>query len=1298
MAGAATSPLAPGSPLGGYTIVGVIGRGGMGVVYEAEQVALQRAVALKVLSPDVADDASFRERFKREVMVMAAVDHPHICPVYEAGEADGHLFLAMRLVRGPTLKQLIAGSPGGMEPRRAVRLIAQAADALDAAHTNGLVHRDVKPQNILVAERDHAYLADFGLAIHGADTGLTRTGQFVGTLDYVAPEQIRGERTDARSDIYALGCVLYEALTGSPPYAGSSNEVGKLYAHVNEPPPRPTEARPDLPGAFDAVIERAMAKDPNERFPSAGALAQAALAAADGHRAPPLPVSAAPELGAAALVAPAPEPWVDDEAESTSRTRDFGVPPPEPPSGRPGPPPRPTPEAEPPDLDGFATFVPVGAAPVRIALRRGFRYVHQPLVDDREVIPLLGNRHMVDALKVRLVHSVGGSFLVTGFRGVGKTTVIGRALAELQHEADMAILPVSLNVARPRTVEELLFEIIRRVFETLKDEDVLGQMAPRVQRELLLAYARTSLSFNETRSRASERGGGLKVGLPGPLLEALAPKLDVTRKTTDSLAQQASFLAYTDADVEHDFLRIVSLVERGEAMPPPTGWSRVRRRLGRDQQSEEHWHGKLVVVIDELDKLTVSDEGMECIQQLLSGLKNLLTARGVHFLFVAGPDLHDVVLRESRRGNSVYESVFGWQLYVPCLWEGTDELLTAVAVDYDEDKPQHRALRDYLAFKSRGVPRLLLMELNSFVRWGPDGPRLEVAGPDLARVQFYAALERIISDFVGGPPGSRPFTPAIDEDRWRLGAYYLTDWVLRSEGATFTVAELVSAESRMGLDPLFSLSQRKVSDLLAHFVLHEIVEQVRGPSATQTYYGDVPTAQESVYRLARDVTAKLAAFGRLSEQERADLGEPAPAHQPWADSDVAGVAGNGRYELVEELDRGGLGGVYRAHDRLGHRDVAVKLFDSPAMPGGDLMRARFKRKAEIGRSLDHRNIVRTYDTFEEGGRLGVVMALAEGTSLEQLLARARMTGREAVRIATELADALAYVHGRGVARLDLKPSSVLVDAQLHPLILDLGLAKVVAGQQQSSLTGLNAVLGTPAYAAPEQLHGEPVDIRADIYSLGLILYEMLAGRRARRSDAGALLAGEGSAVDVSRLRVSDALRAVVARAVADEPSARFATPDELRDALAQTPEGGFEPSASSPPPPPPDAEQPTLVGDRRRSDGGGGTRMVTGPPIVAPPPRQGEALLYIDGRAFHIPPEGALIGRGDGCTIVLGDQQVSRRHALVSRGDSGWQLEDLGSMNGTRLNGQDIAGRAAIASGDAVGLGTSEGVFESSDR
>ena len=500
----------------------------------------------------------------------------------------------------------------------------------------------------------------------------------------------------------------------------------------------------------------------------------------------------------------------------------------------------------------------------------------------------------------------------------------------------------------------------------------------------------------------------------------------------------------------------------------------------------------------------------------------------------------------------------------------------------------------------------------------------------------------------------------------------------------------------MGLDPLFSLSQRKVSDLLAHFVLHEIVEQVRGPSATQTYYGDVPTAQESVYRLARDVTTKLSAFGRLSEQERADLGEPAPAHQPWADSDVAGVAGNGRYELVEELDRGGLGGVYRAHDRLGHRDVAVKLFDCSALPEGDLMRARFKRKAEMGRWLDHRNIVRTYDTFEEGGRLGVVMALADGTSLEQLLARARMTGREAVRIATELADALAYVHGRGVARLDLKPSSVLrVDAQLHPLILDLGLAKVVAGRQQSSLTGLNAVLGTPAYAAPEQLHGEPVDIRADIYSLGLILYEMLAGRRARRSDAGALLAGEGSAVDVSRLRVSDALRAVVARAVADEPSARASRrPRSCATRLRiRRREGSSRvrrhrrrlllPSPSSP--------RSWAIGVGL--DGEGGTRMVTGPPIVAPPPREGEALLYIDGRAFHIPPEGALIGRGDGCTIVLGDQQVSRRHALVSRGESGWQLENLGSMNGTRLNGQDIAGRAAITSGDAVGLGTSEGVF-----
>jgi serine/threonine protein kinase len=245
----------------------------MGAVYQATQLSLNRVVALKLLAPNLGDDPGFRARFEREGQVQAALDHDHIVPVYEAGQSEYGLFLAMRLIPGPTLKHLILD--GELDPRRSVRLLAQVANALDAAHRAGLIHRDIKPQNILIGDRDHAFLADFGLIKAPDEARLTGTGQFIGTIDYVAPEQIQGEPATPASDIYALTGVLYECLTGEVPYPKPS-EAATLHAHVMQPPPVLSERRPDLPRALDGVIAQGMAKDPWSRPSQAAELIQAA--------------------------------------------------------------------------------------------------------------------------------------------------------------------------------------------------------------------------------------------------------------------------------------------------------------------------------------------------------------------------------------------------------------------------------------------------------------------------------------------------------------------------------------------------------------------------------------------------------------------------------------------------------------------------------------------------------------------------------------------------------------------------------------------------------------------------------------------------------------------------------------------------------------------------------------------------------------------------------------------------------------------------------------------------------------
>src|SRR3954452_4519655 len=288
-----------GELIAGYKIEGELGSGGMGVVYEARQLSGRGTIALKVLSNQLSGDDAFRERFRREGLIQARIDHPNIVPVYEAGEHEGALFLAMRLVRGGTLKELILAREH--EGGRTLRLLTPIADALDAAHEVGLIHRDIKPQNILVGARERPYLADFGLTKGGGDErSLTRTGQFVGTLDYISPEQIRGEEATAASDIYSLAAVLYECLTGVVPYARPS-DVAVLFAHMTDPPPQVTAQRPELPAALDAVLARAMAKDPHERQATASALlADAEHAFGDRVRAvitPPQPIEVPEEAG-----------------------------------------------------------------------------------------------------------------------------------------------------------------------------------------------------------------------------------------------------------------------------------------------------------------------------------------------------------------------------------------------------------------------------------------------------------------------------------------------------------------------------------------------------------------------------------------------------------------------------------------------------------------------------------------------------------------------------------------------------------------------------------------------------------------------------------------------------------------------------------------------------------------------------------------------------------------------------------------------------------------------------------------
>jgi Protein kinase domain/Domain of unknown function (DUF4440) len=275
------SELAIGMDIGGCRVDELIGRGGMGVVYRGTDLKLNRPVAIKLIATEHATDPAVRRRFEREAQLMASIDHPNVIPVYGAGEQDGNLYLVMRYVAGTDLHVQLKKRKR-LEPHEAARIVDDLGGALDAAHAAGLVHRDIKPANVLLAGR-HVYLTDFGItrAIDSA-TRFTDSDEWVGTVDYMSPEHLRGDETDGRSDVYALGCLLHTCLTGTAPFHRPT-AAATILAHIEDPPPRASDT-PGVPKTFDALLARALAKKPADRYATAGELGAAALKAAEGER------------------------------------------------------------------------------------------------------------------------------------------------------------------------------------------------------------------------------------------------------------------------------------------------------------------------------------------------------------------------------------------------------------------------------------------------------------------------------------------------------------------------------------------------------------------------------------------------------------------------------------------------------------------------------------------------------------------------------------------------------------------------------------------------------------------------------------------------------------------------------------------------------------------------------------------------------------------------------------------------------------------------------------------------------
>ena len=637
------------------------------------------------------------------------------------------------------------------------------------------------------------------------------------------------------------------------------------------------------------------------------------------------------------------------------------------------------------------------AMPRSVRLPEEFRYVHEPIGANDAGIPYIANRPYVNELKQRIVYSNGGALLITGYKGVGKSSLVKRAIEQVATENSdrFTLVHADIAAAQETSATELLFEIVRRLFESLAESGVLEELAAETVREIMVAYTRTSLAFKYTHSKASESGAEASLGSGSGILA----KAKLGRKDSRASTVEASFLAYTTTDVEHDLRRIVDLLHA----PPARASSRIFRFLA--------WAGlvrkprpariKLVVTLDELDKLTARPGGMEAMRALLGNLKNILTVRGVFFVFVGGVELHDEWVADRRKGDSLYESIFAWHSYVPCMWNGVDELLDTW-IDEGATSTDGTALRDYLEFKARGTPRRLLQEVNELGRWDDGRASLDWTAEDDERIDLFAGLQKIVEALLK-TRNIESFLPLpIDRDRMRLGIYFTIDAILRSANSIFTVEQLttstdVAVHATLRPDP--SHIEPIVEDLVKHGLVERMDEDLR----RATMVGDVAAAQHRRFRLDPDVKDKLNNVARKSEDERDGQRIPgqgiAVAPDVRLERELTDVLGNtvGRYQIRGPIEQGWVD-LYRAFDRSIGSEVVIKMLSHLVKSDQAAIR-RFSAEGRTLESLNHPGIVKIHRMIQDdaGRPLAMILDFVSGRRIDLALEDGPLQSEEVVK-------------------------------------------------------------------------------------------------------------------------------------------------------------------------------------------------------------------------------------------------------------------------------------------------------------
>jgi serine/threonine-protein kinase len=809
-----------------------------------------------------------------------------------------------------------------------------------------------------------------------------------------------------------------------------------------------------------------------------------------------------------------------------------------------------------------------------VPLLQTFRFVHEPIgVVSTE--RFIGRQSEMETLAERILFSEGGSFLVTGYRGVGKTSFINQVVKKLEEALPWAqkalgeteVLDIYLNVARPVQPSEIMHHIIRRLHDRLIEKGIYNFLGEELKEALTLAYNRTSVNMVRKLAESSERSLGfneLNIGTDW----MKAAMVSWSSKSNRSQNHEMSFLGYDDKSAEHDIISISRRLAAGYAKPLKRPAS-VKSFFNRVPECRVRL--KIIFVFDELDKLEEFNlkDGREqkpVIDQILGALKNLFTTSGVTFVFVAGKDLQERWLEDVGKGDSVYESVFSYDKYLPCLWADVSSICNGLVDSSKTLRPYDRQIFDefkkYLAYKGRGIPRRIIRTFNEYVEWNGDVPALAFTRQSIRRIRFFAGLQDVLDanekqlfgDFHEEVVGTQ-------SDKRRLGVYYLIDWILRQGTAEFSLKDVLKASKR--LSSKIALAEEiapNMADKIIKILLDSDYIQEVHRSLNRVIIGDAggidgePTVTEKRYKIA---PRRLGEMGGLAGDVEVDMNY-IPATETFSVSAGRQITSVGKYKVVRKIGEGGMGAVYEAIDKFNGRRVAIKAM---VYSSSDKLLARFEREAMIMNELNHPNIVRLYDWGKENERPYIAMEYLDGITLEEMIRRQRKLSLNlVVTIVKPVLEATHYLHQKGFVRNDIKPNNIMLTTSGRVCLLDFGITKPTKSSfrtlDDAVDTKTGEIIGTPHFMAPEQFMAQDVDERTDIYSLGVILYKMLTG--VYPFEGSGLVYMMQAHTELSpappsmHIKLSPAVDTVILKCLEKDRSRRFQTIPELLQELSHT--------------------------------------------------------------------------------------------------------------------------------------------------